>query len=299
MAKKLLFIINSRAGKAQIKNRLVQILDLFTKYHYEVTVHVTQARMDGYECAKKMAEQYDIVVCSGGDGTMSEVVKGVMECKHQPLLGYIPAGTTNDFASSLHLFKDMNKSAKTVVDGVPYLCDIGHFNQDIFTYVAAFGVFTDVTYQTPQGEKNTLGHLAYILEGAKRLHTIRSYHVIVEHDGETIEDDLILGMITNSSSIGGFKGISGKNIQMDDGLFEVTLIKPLRNPLEFQAAVNALISKTPNPNLMYHFKTSKITFQCQEPIAWTLDGEFGGEQTEVTIQNQKHAITILRPVRKR
>ena len=200
-------------------------------------------------------EQYDLVACSGGDGTLDEVVTGMMKREKKVPIGYIPAGTTNDFASSLHISKNMLEAADTVVNGVPFACDVGVFNQDYFVYIAAFGLFTDVSYETKQSMKNVLGHLAYILEGTKRIFNIPSYRIKVTHDGETIEDEFIYGMVTNSRSVGGFKGITGKNVVFDDGKFEVTLFKTPRNPMELNEILGALALRKINPKRMYSFKT--------------------------------------------
>jgi diacylglycerol kinase (ATP) len=240
--KKMLFIFNPRAGKAQIKNKLLDIIDLFIQYNYEVIVHSTQRYLDAFEVVKDRAEQYDLVVCSGGDGTLDEVVSGMMNVTKRVPIGYIPAGSTNDFANSLKLSKDMIKAAETAISGKRFPCDIGAFNNDYFVYIAAFGIFTDVSYQTKQEMKNILGHLAYLLEGVKRLYGIKSYHLRVESKEDVFEGDFIYGMITNSVSVGGFKNMTGKSVRLDDGVFEVTLIRQPKNPIELQEVISSLIS---------------------------------------------------------
>ena len=189
----MLFIYNPRAGKAMIKSHLLDIIDVFTKGGYEVTVHPTQARMDATNVVLQKAKGYDLIVCSGGDGTMDEVVTGMLQLDKKIPIGYIPAGSTNDFARSLRISNDMVKAAKEIVDGRFYPCDAGRFNDNYFIYVAAFGLFTDVSYQTKQAMKNVLGHLAYVLEGTKRLFNVPSYRLKVSHDGETIEEEFIFG----------------------------------------------------------------------------------------------------------
>ena len=187
--KKMLFLYNPNAGRGLIKSKLADILDIFVKAGYELTVYPTQSYRDAYHKIVHMEDNYDLVVCSGGDGTLDEVVTGMMRRKNRVPIGYIPTGTTNDFANSLHISKDMLSAANTAVHGEPFACDIGTFNHDIFVYVAAFGLFTDVSYQTNQSLKNVLGHAAYVMEGAKRLSNIPSYRIKVTHDGEVIEDD--------------------------------------------------------------------------------------------------------------
>ena len=229
--KKMLFIINPRSGKEQIRSRLLEILDSFVKAGYGPSVYITQGPKDAeYQAAR--AKTKELVVCSGGDGTLDEVVTGMMHREKKVPLGYIAAGSTNDFATSLGIPKNMVKAAETAVAGRVFPCDIGAFNGDFFVYVAAFGLFTEVSYKTSQEWKNVLGHAAYILEGAKCLHDIPSFLMQVEYDNVRLQDEFIYGMISNSTSVGGFKGMTGKDVLLDDGVFEVTLIKKPKNPIE-------------------------------------------------------------------
>ena len=298
--KKLLFVYNPRAGKEMLKPRLSDVLDIFVKAGYEVTVHPTQAYRDAYYQIKEYeVGKYNLIACSGGDGTIDEVATGVMKRREMGKdvvpVGYIPAGTTNDFAKSLHIPRKPLAAADNAVKGVPFPCDIGKFNDSVFVYIAAFGIFTDVSYETDQAVKNVLGHMAYILEGAKRIFNIPSYKIKVEHDGEVIEDEFIFGMVTNSRSVGGFSNMVGKNIVFDDGLFEVTLIKTPKNPIALQEIIAALLIEQVDTKHMYTFKTKKITFDSVEEIPWTLDGEFGGEQDYVEIENVQKAMEIMVP----
>ncbi|WP_029730945.1 diacylglycerol/lipid kinase family protein [Dorea sp. AGR2135] len=298
--KKLLFVYNPRAGKEMLKPRLSDVLDIFVKAGYEVTVHPTQAYRDAYYQIKEYeVGKYDLIACSGGDGTIDEVATGMMKRREMRKdvvpVGYIPAGTTNDFAKSLHIPRKPLAAADNAVKGVPFPCDIGKFNDNVFVYIAAFGIFTDVSYETDQAVKNVLGHMAYILEGAKRIFNIPSYKIKVEHDGEVIEDEFIFGMVTNSRSVGGFSNMVGKNIVFDDGLFEVTLIKTPKNPIALQEIIAALLIEQVDTKHMYTFKTKKITFDSVEEIPWTLDGEFGGEQDYVEIENVQKAMEIMVP----
>ena len=293
----MLFIYNPKAGKAQIKNHLVDILDIFVKAGYEVTVYPTQSHGDAIDKTMKKKEKYDIVVCSGGDGTLDEVFTGMMKCEKKVPIGYIPAGSTNDFAMSLNVPKNMVQAAQTVVDGETYAVDVGEFNDDVFAYIAAFGLFTEVSYSTDQQVKNMLGHIAYLLEGVKRLSTIKSYKLKVTLNDEVIEDDFIFVMITNSFSVGGFSGITGNDVQMDDGEFEVTLIKRPMNPLELNRVMAALVDREVDSECMYCYKAKEIRIESEEEVAWTLDGEFGGNHQEVTIKNLHKALEIRVPHR--
>ncbi len=293
MKKKLLFIFNSHSGKGQIKNKLLEIVDIMVKADYEVTIYPTQAREDALGKVRREAKDYDLVVCSGGDGTLDEAVTGMMLSEQKVPLGYIPAGSTNDFAASLKIPKDMIKAAEIAVNGKTFSCDVGEFNGDSFIYVAAFGLFTAVSYRTNQELKNILGHAAYILEGAKSLIDIKAYHMRVEYEDQVYEDEFIYGMITNSTSVGGFKNLTGKNVLLDDGLFEVTLIKMPKNPLELNEIILSLTSRKDESDLIYSFKTDYIRFYPDEVIPWTLDGEFGGEHQAVEIHNRCRALEIM------
>lgn len=293
--KRLLFIFNPYSGKAQVRGRLFEILDTMVKAGYEVTAYPTQAPGDATQKVETEAGDYDLVVCSGGDGTLDEAVAGMMRREDKVPLGYIPAGSTNDFATSLGIPKDIVLAAETAVTGQRFPCDIGNFNGDFFVYVAAFGLFTSVSYQTSQEWKNLLGRAAYILKGAKCLHDIPSYLMLVEYDGIRLQDAFIYGMITNSTSVGGFKGMTGKDVLLDDGIFEVTLIKKPRNPIELNEIIASLVSLVDDTDMVYSFKADEIKIIAKHPISWTLDGEFGGEHTEVTVKNLCRAVEIMVP----
>ena len=289
--KKLLFIYNPNAGTGVLKPKLSDVLDIFVKAGYEVTVYPTQCYHDASKKAGSYTETYDLVVCSGGDGTLDEVVTGITEVGSNVPIGYIPAGSTNDFANSLFMPKNMLDAASMIMDGEIYKCDVGRFNHQTFAYVAAFGLFTDVSYETSQDLKNILGHLAYVLEGAKRLLDIKSYHMKVVTESGVIEDNFIYGMVTNSRSVGGFKNLT-KDVVMNDGLFEVTLIVQPKNPLEMQEIIRNLLSMEDNSDLIYSFKARKLTIEADEAVAWTLDGEYGGSPEVVEIENLKQALNL-------
>ena len=294
--KRLLFIYNPHAGKELLKPKLSDIIDIFVKAGYEVVAYPTQSYRDAYRKVSEYdSDEYDLVVCSGGDGTIDEVVTGMMQRDKREPIGYIPTGTTNDFANSLHIPKGLLRAADNAVNGTLFPCDVGKFNDDIFVYIAAFGLFTDVSYQTKQEMKNVLGHLAYVLEGTKRLFNVPSYRIKVTHDGETLEDEFIFGMVTNSRSVGGFRNMIGKQVVFDDGLFEVTLIKTTKNPLALQEIVASLLIEQVDTKHMYSFKTGRITFESLEEIPWTLDGEFGGAHDEVTVENLNRQLRIMVP----
>ena len=291
--KKMLFIYNPNSGMGLLKAQLSDVLDIFVKSGYEVTVYPTQKYHDALAKTLSYTEEYDLLVCSGGDGTLDEVVTGMsMRSKKIPI-GYIPAGSTNDFANSLEIPRDMVEAARGILEGKLCSFDIGDFNHDTCVYVAAFGLFTDVSYQTSQNLKNILGHLAYVMEGAKRIFDVRTYHMKVEANDNTYEGDYLYGMITNTNSVGGFKNLTGTDVELNDGLFEVTLIKQPRNARELNEIIASLLNAIDNTDMIDAFKTDRLRIEADEEIAWTLDGEFGGNHREVVIKNKKQAMDIL------
>ena len=293
MKQRLLFIFNLRSGKGKIKENLAEIVDIMVKAGWEVTVYTTQCQGDAVEKARLEAGEYDRIVCSGGDGTLDEVVTGMMKAKSRVPIGYIPAGSTNDFGNSLGIDKDMRKAAQIAASGRMFPCDIGRFNDDFFVYVAAFGLFTDVSYQTSQDMKNVLGHAAYILEGAKQLWDIPSVRMQVEYDGNVLYDEFIYGMITNSNSVGGFDGLISGDVILNDGVFEVTLIKTPKNPMELSEVLACLTNIRKESDMLYIFQTSSIKFTSSESVSWTLDGEYGGDHQTVLIEDCPRALEIL------
>lgn len=291
--KKLLFVFNPNAGKSNIKDSLCDIIDIFTKGGYEVTAYPTQEKLDGFRKIMEDASQYDLVVSSGGDGTMSESIKGIMNNGSGVPIGYIPTGTVNDFASSMDIPKNMTQAATNIISGVPFAYDVGSFNGEYFCYVAAFGAFTDVSYETPQATKNIFGHLAYLMEGVKRINKLEAYDITVEHDGEVYRDDFIVGLISNTVSIAGLSNLVANGVVFDDGLFEVTLIRTPNSLIELNGILNCILTKNLDPKYFYTFKTSRVRFTSDQEIKWTLDGESGGSYTVADIEALKQAVKII------
>lgn len=290
--KKLFFVYNPHSGKGQIRGKLFDILQVFSEEDYEITVHPTREPKDATAQVAKLSDDYDLVVCSGGDGTMDEVVQGMMQREHKMPIGYIPSGTVNDFARSLKISKNMVRAAKTAVSGRDFPCDIGTFNEEHFVYIAAFGIFTDVSYSTSQDMKNVLGHMAYLLEGMKRLINIPSYHMRLTSEEAVLEGDYIFGMVTNSRSVGGFKSIIGRKVQFDDGVFEVTFVRRPQNAADLQDMLAAIVLGEIDTRYMDSFRSASLTVESDEPIPWTLDGEYGGEWKSAIIQNHQKALKI-------
>ena len=292
--KRLLFIYNPQAGKGIIKPHLANVVDTFTKAGYLVTVWPTQGKEDATHVAARQGWWYDRVVCCGGDGTLSETVSGLLTLDAPPVLGYIPAGTTNDFSKNLGLPRGVEKAAAVAVEGTPRQCDMGRFNDRTFVYVAAFGVFTDVSYGTPQEFKNAFGHLAYLLEAATKLGDLgRGYHLTVEHDGGTLEGDFIYGMVTNTNSVGGFQVFPANQVSLDDGVFEVVLVRQPKNVADLQDALVSLVRQNHEESRQVEaFHTGKLKVTAAEALPWTLDGEYGGNPEVAKIENLNKAITL-------
>lgn len=290
---KLLFVYNPCSGKRQMEKRLADVLDVIGKANYDIVVHSSRGHGDITQILTNMAAEYSLVVCSGGDGTLQEVVSGILKSEERIPIGYIPSGSTNDYASSLGISKDVLKASETVVRGRPFAADVGVMNGKVFTYVAAFGLFTRASYRANQRLKNHIGYMAYVLEAMRELFTIHSYKMKVICDNFEIEDAFMFGMITNSISIGGIKGITGDNVQLNDGLFEVTLVRMPDNPLQFFEILFSLANTNTKSKMIYRFKTTQVSFFSKSNCAWTLDGEYGGTYREVTINNLQKAIDII------
>ena len=292
---RILFVYNPRAGKERIRSHLLDMIDIFSLAGFEVTACPTRGVGHAVNAVLERAPDYRMVVCAGGDGTLDEVVSGMILSEHIVPIGYIPAGTTNDFAVSLGIPSAMDKAAQIAVQGRDFACDVGMMNHAYFVYTAAFGLFTEASYKTKQGAKNLLGHAAYILEGIKQLTDVQSCHMRVRYEGVTIEDDFIYGMITNSVSIGGFKEITGKNVKLNDGLFEVTLIRMPKNVIELSSIITGLLNRNLVSDMMYCFKTDHLVLESKTDVAWTRDGEYGGTHKKVDIVNRREAMLIRVP----
>ncbi len=292
--KKLLFIFNPISGKGAIRGHLPGILDAFTKEGWLVTAYPTQCKGDATRAVTEWGKEFDRIVCCGGDGTLNETIAGALQLDPPATLGYLPAGTTNDFSRNLHLPKVLEDAAHTAVTGPVRQCDVGQFNHRSFIYVAAFGAFTDVSYDTPQEFKNIFGHLAYLLTGVTRLASIKSYPLTITHDNGELEGEFIYGMVSNTVSVGGFKGITPSKVELDDGLFEVLLVRRPKSLPELQNIIATLLQQKPSedgPVIALH--SSRLTVKSQEPLPWTLDGEFGGDPLIAEIENNYQAIPLV------
>lgn len=296
--KKALFVFNPVAGRSEIRTELVDILEIFARESYAVTCYPTKCRGDARNIVRSRQGDYACVFCAGGDGTLDEVVSGMLEHPDKPAvpIGYIPMGSTNDFALSLGIPVNAKAAARTAARGKVIGCDLGLFNSDTyFTYVAAFGLFTETSYETPQDLKNMFGHMAYFLQGMMDLGKARSYHFSIESAELSISDDFVLGMITNSKSVGGFPDITGDEVDLGDGLFEVTLIKMPTNLLEVGDIIQYFNRVTDVSDFVYRFKTSHIVLKSDQRVKWTRDGEYAGTCKKVELTNLRRKLRIIVP----
>ena len=296
--KKALFVFNPVAGRSEIRTELVDILEIFARESYAVTCYPTKCRGDARNIVRSRQGDYACVICSGGDGTLDEVVSGMLEHPDKPAvpIGYIPMGSTNDFALSLGIPVNAKAAARVAARGKAIGCDLGLFNSDTyFTYVAAFGLFTETSYETPQDLKNMFGHMAYFLQGMMDLGKVRSYHFSIESAEFSISDDFVLGMVTNSKSVGGFPDITGDEVDMGDGLFEVTLIKMPTNLLEVGDIIQYFNRVTDVSDFVYRFKTSHIVLKSDQRVKWTRDGEYAGTCKKVELTNLRRKLRIIVP----
>ena len=291
--KSLLFIYNPRAGKGRIGDHLGDIVDTFTKSGFRVTIYPTQCPGDGEVIARQWCKDFDRVVCAGGDGTLDEIVTGVMSDGKRIPIGYIPSGSTNDFARSIGLPKSVRRAAAVAAGDRLFRCDLGRFNSRYFVYVAAFGLFTDVTYETDQNLKNIFGYTAYLAEALKRLPSAKSIPLRITYDDKVITDSFIVGLVTNSDSVGGIKGITGPDVKLDDGVFEVMLVREPDNILEYNLIPPAILDRRVRSENVICFKCSRLTVQSDEPIPWNFDGEFGGRVDTAEIENIHEAVEFV------
>ena len=291
--KKMLFVMNPFAGTRRANRHLVGILSIFNRAGYQVTAHMTAGPGDAAQIVEKLAPEMDVVTCCGGDGTFNETVTGLMRSGAKAPIGYIPAGSTNDFATSLRLPTRILDAARAIVEGKAFLYDVGSFADRYFSYVASFGAFTKASYATPQNVKNALGHAAYVLSGIQEITQLHTTHMRLELDEEMIEDDFLFGAISNSTSVGGVLTLRPDLVDMADGQFEVLLIRKPHTLAELTECIHALQTQQYNCRMITFRSASKVHAISAEPIVWTLDGERADEQQDTIIQNCHHAISLL------
>ena len=296
--KKMLFIMNPYSGMRRANRYLSDIIGLFNLADYEVNIRMTAGPGDATRFARAYSADVELVVCCGGDGTLNETITGMLQAGSPAAIGYIPAGSTNDFAASLKLSTNIMQATQDILEGTPVEYDVGRFADRYFSYVASFGAFTKSSYATPQSVKNALGHTAYVLEGISELSQIRKFHVRMELEDEVVEDDFIFGAISNSTSIGGVLTLDPKQVNMSDGLLEVFLVRAPRNLTEISECIQALQAQRYNDCAMITFGPArKIHVTADPDMPWTLDGEKFDGQAEINVLNLHHAIRLVKRVK--
>ena len=296
MEQRVLLMVNPMAGRQKIRNELLYVVDTLTKAGYETIIYTTQGKDATRDLLAEKDSQFDRVICCGGDGTFNEILSATMHWNKRPILGYIPAGTTNDFAAGLKLPSDIREAAVNIVRGTPHTVDAGLFNTSYFSYVASFGAFTETSYSTPQNFKNALGHLAYILEGIKEIPAFTPYTVCVEADGQIYKDSYIFGAVSNARSGGGILKISDSHVDLNDGVFEVMMIKMPKTLMDLSAIVTSLTSLNPlkyDPSMFLFLQTKELKITFEQEMVWSLDGERVSGGKEARIACIKDAFKIL------
>ncbi len=296
---KLLLIVNPKAGVMKMKNMLMDVISVFNENGYEVQVDITQHGGHATEIAQEKGERFDRIVAAGGDGTLNEVIAGITRSGIDRTLGYIPCGSTNDFASTLGLSADPRQAAVDIMKGKVRTLDVGKFNDRNFSYIASFGAFTRASYSTPQAAKNMFGYLAYVLEGMKELSTITGirYHVETSN-GNVYDDNYILGSVSNSTSVGGIISLDEKLVKMNDGRFELILVKEPKNIVDMNECINCVLNQNyMNSNMLIFEYVNSVTFTSDDPIDWTLDGEKAEapDDHRICIENMHNNLHIVLP----
>ena len=295
--KKMLFVMNPYSGMRKASRYLADIIALFNRADYEVITHMTAGQGDAIQVVAAKAKEMDLVVCCGGDGTFNETISGVLKCGADVPVGYIPSGSTNDFAASLKIPTNIMQAAKDIVEGVPVSYDVGRFGERYFSYVASFGAFTRASYATPQNIKNALGHTAYVLEGINELSQIRKEHVRMELDGQIVEDDFLFGAISNSTSVGGILTLDPKIVDMADGKLEVLLVRAPVDLMEISECIRAVQSQKYNCAMITFRSAEKIKVFADPAMPWTLDGEREDGHSQVDVENVHLAVKIMQRVK--
>ena len=295
-AKRILLIVNPCSGKAKMRTELLKVVEVLSAADYLVTVYPTKARDDAKIFVSSLGKnEYDIIVVCGGDGTLNEVISGLMKSKTNCILGYIPSGTLNEWSSGLSIKKSSKEAAKDIISGKEITLDIGKFGDRYFSYTASFGAFTSASYTAPQEVKNILGQTAYFFEGIKSLSNIKPIHLKFECPDRTVEGDFLFGAISNSFSVGGIVKFDQNAVALNDGLFEVLLIRKPENILKFQPLIDGILHQDFTREGMDFFHTDKLTVTGGENVAWTLDGEYAPGSEKIEIENINNAIKLIVP----
>ena len=291
--RKLLFLVNPNAGQRRVNKSLTDIIGIFNEGGYEVTVFLTNGPGNGTQIVQERAADYDLVVCAGGDGTLNETITGVLRAGADCPVGYIPCGSTNDFASTLKLSTDVVQAAKDIMEGAPVEYDVGRWGDRYFVYIASFGAFTRVSYSTPQNLKNALGHLAYVLSGIQELPQIRNIPMALELDGQVLDGEYLFGAVSNSTSVGGVFTLDASQVDLRDGKFEVILVRMPRDMAELTQCATALQNHTYDCAAITFRSASRLRVHQDPALLWTLDGERAEGADVVEIENLHRAIRLV------
>lgn len=292
-AKRALVVLNPKAGMKKAKKDMFEIVDRLSKKGYRVAVQTTGCRGDGTRFILEYGAKQDLIICCGGDGTLNEVLNGMQQAAPHVPLGYVPAGTTNDFARTFSLPTKAEKCMDLILDGWPRDCDLGRFNDRNFTYIASLGAFTNVSYSTPQKLKNIFGHSAYVLEGVKEIRNITPFQAQFQTNAGTFEGEFVFGSISNSSSIGGLFKLNSLDVRMDDGEFELMLVRNPKNLADLRGIIEGLVRGNYDPRYVVFTHIKEADILTEKPQTWTLDGESGGEQQKIHIETIHKAFKLL------
>lgn len=293
---KILLIVNPCSGRAKMRTELLKVVEILSADNNLVTVYPTKARGDATEFIKNHTDlSYDLIVVCGGDGTLNEVITGLMRSGIHRTLGYIPSGTLNEWSSGLHISRSIKQAANDILTGNKIQLDIGRFGDKYFSYTASFGAFTDASYSAPQDVKNVLGQAAYFFEGIKSLGNIKPVHLIFTADGKETEGDFLFGAVSNSMSVGGIVKFNESAVKLNDGKFEILLIRNPDNILKLQPIIDGILKQDFNREGIEFFTADSVTVTGGEELSWTLDGEFAKGENEITISNLHNAIELIVP----
>ncbi len=292
---KLLLIVNPKSGKARMRSELLEVTEILSE-KYDVTVYITTARLDATKRVMRIADgEFSTIVVCGGDGTLNEVVSGLMQSKKKITLAYIPCGTLNEWSSSLGIARNINKAARDILDSKKTVLDIGKFGDKYFSYTASFGAFTDASYSAPQDVKNVLGQAAYFFEGIKSLASIKPIYLKLETEEKALEGDFLFGAVSNSMSVGGIVKFDKAVVELDDGYFEVLLIRKPDNIIQLQGIIDGILRRDLGREGIEFFHTKSLTVYGSDDVAWTLDGEYCNGSDRIDIENLHSAIELLVP----
>ncbi len=296
MKKKLLLIVNPCSGRAKMHTELLKVIEIFSAADFSVTVYPTKYKGDATEYISTLSnDDFETIVVCGGDGTLNEVITGLMNNNLEIKLGYIPSGTLNEWSSGLKISRNIETAAKDIINGVQTKLDIGKFQDKYFSYTASFGAFTSASYSAPQDVKNVLGQAAYFFEGIKSLGSIKPFHLKFTHENGVVEGDFLFGAISNSLSVGGIVKYDKSTVELNDGEFEVLLIRNPDNILKLQPLIDGILKADFNREGMNFFRTKNLTIETNEEVSWTLDGEYAAGEPKMQVENLHNAVTFILP----